>query len=168
MNWYVLYVKGGSEKKLEKFFHDNELNAFIPMMEKMHKKNGEYVEVTAPMFPSYLFVKSDLDQKDFNLCLLKLRSQRSGIVKQLKYDNEGTSALREDEKALLERLMDEEHVVKHSKAIIEGDQIIVMEGPLQGMESRIVKIDRHKRLAYLACELLGRPVRISMEVVKKI
>lgn len=167
-NWYVLYVSAGKEQRLISFLKEQGVEAFAPTMERIRKKQGEYQRMIHPMFPNYIFVISDLDQKDFNEHLRKLKSMKSGIIKQLTYDNEGTSALLPHEKALLESLMDNDHLVRHSKAIMEGDQIIVSEGPLMGMETRITRVDRHKRLAYLECELLGKPVKISLEIVKKI
>lgn len=167
MNWYVIYVKGNTEKKLTSFLNENGLLAFLPMMEKMYKRNGQYEKMIVPMFPNYLFVQSELEQKDFNLCLSNLRQLRSGIVKQLQYE-EGISALLDEEKQFLELLMNDDYVIEHSIAIMEGDAILITEGPLKGMESQIKKIDRHKRMAYLDTELLGQSVRISLEVIKKI
>lgn len=167
-NWYVLYVNGGKESRLVSFFKKQGMLAFTPMMERIHKKQGEYQKIIVPMFPNYIFVISDLDQKEFNERLWKLKQMKSGIIKQLSYDNDGTSALLPQERELLESLMDDQYLIKHSLAMMEGDQIIVTQGPLMGMETRIKRIDRHKRLAYLESELLGKQVKISLEVIKKI
>ncbi|WP_416239277.1 KOW motif-containing protein, partial [[Clostridium] innocuum] len=43
----------------------------------------------------------------------------------------------------------EEHVVEMSTGFIQGEQIFITEGPLQGKEGQIIRIDRHKRIAYL-------------------
>lgn len=64
--------------------------------------------------------------------------------------------------------MDSQYIVKHSSGIIEGDRIKIIDGPLKGLESSIVRIDRHKRLAYLNNVLLGRQIKISLEILKKI
>lgn len=167
-NWYVLYVNGGKEARLVAFLRGQGMEAFTPMMERIHKKQGDYRKIIVPMFPNYIFVISQLDQIEFNERLWKLKQMKSGIIKQLSYDNEGTSALLPQERELLESLMDDHYLVKHSIGMMEGDQIIVTEGPLMGMETRIKRIDRHKRLAYLECELLGKEVKISLEVIKKI
>lgn len=167
-NWYVLYVSGGKEARLISFLKGQGIEAFTPSMERIRKKQGEYQTIVVPMFPNYVFVISTLDQKAFNEQLQKLKQMKSGIIKQLTYDKEGTSALLPLEKELLSSLMDDTYLVRHSKGIMEGDQIIVTQGPLMGLETRIKRMDRHKRLAYLECELLGKQVKISLEVVKKI
>lgn len=166
--WYVLFVQGGKEKRLTEFLKEHDLQAFTPFMQRLQKKEGTFQVKEVLMFPSYIFIQSKLSQTDFNARLYQLKQLKSGIVKQLLYDVEGTSALHPREQRLLECLMDDTHMIKHSTGFIEGDEIIIMDGPLKGMESEIVKIDRHKRIAYLGCEMLGKPIKISLEIVKKI
>lgn len=54
-----------------------------------------------------------------------------------------------------------------SEGIIEGDQIRVLKGPLQGYEALVAKVDRHKRLAYIDLNILGRikTVKVGLEIV---
>ena len=63
----------------------------------------------------------------------------------------------------------EEHLIKMSKGIIEGDHIIVESGPLKGYEGFIKKIDRHKRLAFIDVELFNTviTVKVGLEIVSK-
>ena len=56
-----------------------------------------------------------------------------------------------------------------SEGYIQGEKVIVTKGPLKGMESKISRIDRHKRLAWLTVELFGRTVELQagLEIVRK-
>ena len=60
-------------------------------------------------------------------------------------------------------------VVGMSTGVIEGDKVLVLNGPLMNHEGLIRKIDRHKRMAYLEIEILGRmkTVKIGLEIVAK-
>ena len=51
----------------------------------------------------------------------------------------------------------------------ENDKIIINEGPLIGLEGLITKIDRHKRIAYVNVELLGKltRVQVGLEIISK-
>lgn len=53
--------------------------------------------------------------------------------------------------------------------MIEGDEIVILNGPLMNQTGLIKKIDRHKRLAYLEIEILGRTktVKVGLEIVQK-
>ncbi|MBS6374071.1 MAG: antiterminator LoaP [Erysipelotrichaceae bacterium] len=168
MNWYVIFVKGGKEASLTNLLNRSNIDAFIPLMEKIHKKKGEFIKVIVPMYPNYIFIRSKLDQMEFNQRLYIFKQQHSGILKQLQIDKEGTSVLQKEEIVLMEKMMDSQYIVKHSSGIIEGDRIKIIDGPLKGLESSIVRIDRHKRLAYLNNVLLGRQIKISLEILKKI
>ena len=56
-----------------------------------------------------------------------------------------------------------------STGYIEGDQVIVVEGPLKGYEGSIRKIDRHKRVAYLDLEGFEdvSSIKVGLEIVSK-
>lgn len=121
------------------------------------------------MFPSYVFVESDLDHLDFSQLLYEIKTRKEGIIKELKYADD-ISALYESEIAYLKGLLNQENVLKLSTGFIENDKIIITDGPLIGYESQIIKIDRHKRKAILKLLLLGerREVSVPLEILKKI
>ena len=170
MNWYVLFIRSGMEEKIRDFFLSQGLQAFIPKMKVVFRKQGISELVEKTMFPGYLFIESGLGQVEMDERIKELRQQKTGIVKLLKFDKEGTPALRSEEKEYLERLLGKNKVLEHSTGLIQGNQVIITEGPLQGFESQIVKIDRHKRRAVLELELCGQPTRVSvsLEIVQKI
>lgn len=53
---------------------------------------------------------------------------------------------------------------------IRGDRVFVTLGPLQGRESVIRKIDRHKRRAKIELEFMGdrRIFDVALEIVSKV
>lgn len=69
----------------------------------------------------------------------------------------------------LTKFSNKDHVVDISNGIIENDKIIINEGPLIGLEGLITKIDRHKRIAYVDVELLGKftRVQVGLEIISK-
>lgn len=170
MNWYVLFVMGGKEHSICEFLNEKyqDWQAFYPEKEVIHKKQGQQIVVKKPMFPSYIFIESNVWQEDIQQRIKAVRVMKQGIIKELRY--EAAPALEKDEIRYLTSLMDEDHVVKRSIGYIENDKVMITEGPLQGLESEIIKIDRHKRQAVLRIRLLNREmeVSVSLEIVKKI
>lgn len=168
--WYVLYVMGGKERKIVEILNQkDEIKAFTPLKEVVHRIQGKRVVVKKPLFPSYLFLETELSPKVFRQAMLQYKSQVSGILKELKYDDD-ISALSTEERAYLEGLMDESHNVRLSKGEILDGEVIITEGPLNGYESNIIRIDRHKRRAILNVRMNNRDmnVDVSLEIVKKI
>ena len=70
----------------------------------------------------------------------------------------------------LEKLLGRNKVVEYSVGFIENDRVVITEGPLVGLESNIIHIDRHKRICTLEIEMLGqkREVKVSLEIVSKV
>ena len=61
------------------------------------------------------------------------------------------------------------HIVDMSLGYIEGDIIKITNGPLMGYEGQIVKIDRHKRIAYIDISLFDQitRVQVGLEIISK-
>ena len=56
-----------------------------------------------------------------------------------------------------------------SRGIIKSGELVILSGPLMGRTAQVKKIDRHKRLAYVEVEMLGRKnlVKLGLEVIEK-
>ena len=54
-----------------------------------------------------------------------------------------------------------------STGFIQGEQIFITEGPLQGKERQIIRIDRHKRIAYLQLSMFNKETttKVGLETV---
>ena len=168
--WHVLYVMGARQKRILELLNQQDgVKAFTPLKEVVHRIQGKRVIVKKPLFPSYVFVETELNPNGFQQALLQYRSQIRGILKELRYEDD-VSALSTEERAYLEGLMDEEHNVRISKGEILDGEVIITEGPLKGYESNIIRIDRHKRRAILNVRMNDREMQVdvSLEIVKKI
>ena len=85
------------------------------------------------------------------------------------YDGEDIYPIYPQEALFLARFSTEDHIVDVSKGYIKGDTIMIIEGPLMGLEGYITKIDRHKRIAYVDVNLLGQvsSVQVGLEIISK-
>lgn len=161
---------GGKEKKICEFLKNrNDWDVFTPYKEVVHKVNGNKVLVKKLLFPSYIFIETTLDPISFREKLSEDRERIQGILKELKYDD-NISALSKEEQAYLVGLMNNDRTVSLSKGEILNGKVLIIEGPLMGYESKIKKIDRHKRRAFLQVEINENimEVNVSLEIVKKI
>ena len=60
-NWYVLFVMGGKEQQLCDFLNQEEnWYAFYPKIELVRRKNSVDHIIEKPLFPSYIFVESNV------------------------------------------------------------------------------------------------------------
>ena len=171
MNYYVLFVMGGSEEKVRNFLNAkcSSWNVIFPMIERIHKKAGIEKVCLKPMFPSYLFVRTEMDSKEFKEELFHLKGQLSGIIRELEYDHDSIPALLDDEIHFLERILDDQYCLTISKGYIEEDVLHVTSGALVGLESYISHVNRHKKMATLTGIRRERivHVKVALEIVDK-
>ena len=163
-NWYVLFVLVAKSDKLCSLLNKKGLNAFIPQIEYYRRDiKGNALK---PLFPGYIFVKSEMNQSDFDNFLYKLGEQKDGLIKQLKED--GVSALRDEEIEMFNILLNDEGILEMSQAFIEDKRAKVIEGPLIYYQNHIVKVDKHNKLAYLDIEFMNRQILVGLNIKCKI
>ena len=91
------------------------------------------------------------------------------LTKLLGNDGEDIYPIYPQEAMFLTKFANRNHVVDMSRGVIENDKIIITDGPLMNLEGYITKIDRHKRIAYVDVELLGKitRVQVGLEIISK-
>lgn len=159
-NWYILYALVAKQEQLCSVLCRHGLRAFVPMME-YYRRDIKGIAVK-PMFPGYLFVRSDMCQQEFDTMLFELGDEKQGMVRQLK--EEGTAAMREEEIDFFAHLLDEQGVARMSYGYRKGSRGVVTEGPLAYFQERIVKADRHNRLAWLDFEFMNRRIQAGLTI----
>ena len=177
-NLIILYVRTGSEEKLlsllKKNLNTEEYFPFCPVKETPYRRKGVINKNRKHLFPGYIFIQTNIEacsiSEKLGLTLMKI-SQHKNIYKLLHYgEDKKDVVVREKERRNWERLFDSNFCITGSVGFIEGEKIRVTSGALVGMESRITKINRHKREAVVEIEMMGavRKVTLMLEVITKI
>lgn len=162
MNWYILYVLCGNEEMVVTALkQEDDFLAFVPKME-YYRRDQKKVAMKA-MFPGYVFVKTKLAPVEFHKALTAVRVQRQRMMKELTYED--ATSLKPQEVAYFENLLDECGLMKMSTGIIEDRKLKILDGPLQHYENRIVKVDKHERMAYLDLEFMKRHIKAAFQLV---
>ncbi len=164
--WYVMQVRTGREEETISMVHryttDSHMGVlFLPKYEQKKKFAGAWHLVQALLFPGYVFVETEEIEK-FYMGL----KQVPKLTKLLGTGEKWTSIIDEDLK-VLEKLLDKEKTVGMSTGYMEGDKVMVVDGPLEGLETVIRRIDRHKRMATVEMHMFGRvqEVAVGLEIV---
>ena len=93
MNWYVLFVLSNRSNQLIKNLNKKDsIEAFIPQYQYYRRVTKDYD--VKPMFTNYIFVKTLMNQTEFNTFLMNLDNEKDGLIKQLVYLD--TSALKKE------------------------------------------------------------------------
>lgn len=165
-----MQVVGGTEERTRKLLlhglGDVVQDVFTPSYEAKRAIKGQWRAVRRQLLPGYVFVQT---REPIELSH-RLRAVPA-FTRLLGSNGEKFMPLSADEAAWLDAKTDAEvpHLIRMSTGVIEGDQVVVMRGPLKGHEYEIKRIDRHKREAELEISLLGRVkrVRVGLEIIAK-
>lgn len=151
---YVVRVKGDKKDMLVDFFNEQDgMNAFIPRIEKWYSINGVKDYILKDLYPDLIFINTKLNDVVF------YRKFKQFFV--------DFCMLSHDEKLLMEELFDSEYIIRHSVGNIMNSQLIVDEGPLMNHEDKVIKIDRHHRIAILNITFFNNAFKVPLEVIKK-
>lgn len=165
---YVVQVRSGTEESIKiqcskKIPPEIMERCYIPYYEKKRRYGGAWHIEQRMLFPGYVFIISDALEELF----IDLKS----IIGLTKLIGTGKDIipLTEQEVLLLERLVNNDGLVELSHGIIQGGKTIITEGPLKGLEGYIRRIDRHKRVAWITIEMMGRIVetQVGLEILEK-
>ncbi len=134
---------------------------FILTFDRMRRYEGTWHLERQLMFPGYVFLESEdrevLSEK-LESCGLTFRGRQSLFQVGRK------------EEEFLKRLCGAAHHLAMSRGVLHQGSPRITEGPLKGMEKRISRIDRHKRLARV--EMMIRPdnhyIQAGLEITEKI
>ena len=169
MALYVIQVVGGKEQHVcdlvNKLLSDSIKECFVPRREVMRRVDGQWASIRETLFPGYLFVETTDIQH-----VMERLARVPAFTRLLGVSDERVIPLSQDEVVWLTALLQPlDKVLEMSVGIIEGDRVIVTDGPLVGHEASISKIDRHKRLAYLDMRMFGRTktIKVGLEIVRK-
>ena len=190
--WYVIQVQTGREEQIidearkyqvQEYFD----SMFAPHCVRKKKYLGQWHREQEILFPGYLFVITSQPEELYQALkrvpkLTKLlgtgekwtpmTKEDIAVVKRLsgkQLSGNTEAAARQQGRKTGQNAQEDSWLMDFSEGYIQGEKVIVTKGPLKGMESKISRIDRHKRLAWLTVELFGRTVELQagLEIVRK-
>lgn len=172
--WYVVFTKTGCEKKISdllnfKFRQDNSFHSFVPEKEIHVRRQGAFEKEKRICFPGYTFISVDQTTVYFNDEVYQFIIRLNDVYKFLTYGDGSDMVMREEEQCALSRFMNDDYCIQESIGFYEGDNVIITSGPLVGMESKIIKIDRHKHMAKLEITFMQdkRPISVALKMLSK-
>mgnify|MGYP001630409421 CR=1 FL=1 len=166
--WYILYCPKNREQEIvnscKQHMSDEALeDAFILSYEQMRRYQGEWHIDIQNMFPGYVFLESKNEKK-----LTEELKEYKDIVRILGEDINPIPVNLEEE-VFLQELCQKGHHLSLSRGYIQNGHTYITEGPLNGKEKLIKKIDRHKRLAKLELPYAKQLpyMKVGLEIITK-
>lgn len=166
--WYVVQVVTGKEEAMcrliERLAPEGSLEeCFAPRYATEMKVRGEWVPAQKPLFPGYLIAVTSEPS------LLADTLRRTPEFTRLLSVGETFVPLHDQDQAWIGAFTKRgSRVVPMSTGVMEGDHVVVVDGPLVGCEAMIKGVNRHKSLAILEFEICGRKVttKVGLGIVR--
>jgi transcription antitermination factor NusG len=157
-HWYALYVNARHEKKIVLKLLEQRIEAYTPIARKIQQWSDRKQRVEFPMLSGYIFVKTDLTDKEKIL-------HTPSILGFIKFN--GTEAsIRESEINILKSIeLTGYDITQEVSDLKMSDDVEIMQGPLKGLAGKIVRIQNED---YISIELNSIKQSIRVKVPKHI
>jgi transcriptional antiterminator NusG len=171
--WYVLFVRTGSEEKLAKIlailFKNNNIIPFVPRKTMVFRRQGQKSLFTKICFPGYVFLESEIPPVEILKYAFRMLYYLKEVYGFLHYKDRSTIAMRDSERLTLSKMFGKDRCIDMSLGFSDGDAITIVDGPLSGHESRILRINRKRGTVTIEIEMFGNMIeaQVGLEVVKK-
>ena len=165
MNYYALQVRTRREEKFIKLFKalhpEITIPIFFPQRSLDIRRKGIVSNTRSPIFPGYLFIEVENDD---DIAKYHWAFRRTEGFFRFLPTNQNIRPLEDKD---LELVL---HFVKKvgplaGKSLVtfdENSKIVVIEGPLAGLEGKIVKVDRRKGRAKVKLDIYGDSFAIDL------
>ena len=162
-SWYVLHTKSRFENVVHDGLCGKSMEVFLPKITVQSKRKDRKKMIRVPLFPGYVFVKSDL-APNHHLDIVKT----VGAVK-LVGNKLGPISVTKDTIDSLKIMVASDQHVETGYAFSKGDRVVVVQGAFSGVTGIFDRYGSKGRIV-VHIEALGQfaAVEVDVEDVEKV
>ena len=162
--WYVLHTRSRFENVVNDGLTSKHLEVFLPKVLVKSRRRDRKVMIRTPLFPGYLFVKTDLSPFE-HLEILKT----VGAVRLIGNKDGPLPVIDETIDSLKIMIEAGNQAITTGRALKKGDRVVVVSGPFVGVIGTFLRY-RGKGRVVVNIETLGQSagVNVDGEDVEKI
>jgi len=153
-NWYALYTCARHEKRVANQIERRNFSCFLPLYRSVRRWKDRRKELELALFPSYVFVRMELEKR---LQVLQL----PGVVRLVSFNGQPVALPADEIEALQERLSGDVKVEPHPY-LRAGRRVRVRSGAMQGLEGIVVRRKDRCRVIF-SIDLIQRSVAVEVD-----
>jgi transcriptional antiterminator NusG len=154
--WYVLHTKSRHEKVVNDGLLKKSIEVYLPLVTVRSKRRDRKVMIRVPLFPGYIFVKTDLHPNS-HLEVVKT----AGAVR-LIGNKQGPVHVPDETVNSLQIMVDSNHPVTTGYRLKSGDRVMVVYGPFAGVVGTFVRYGSRGRVI-VNIEALGQYAGVEVD-----
>jgi transcription termination/antitermination protein NusG len=170
MQYYTIHVLTASEDDFARLLLPTlgKDRIIVPKKVMPIRRRGVTKNELKPVFPGYVFFQSENIMNELDTYWVIRRTP--GFIRFLR-QNPSPTPLSERDLSLIRSFISFGEIADISKVTFdENDRIVVLEGPLKGIEGHIVKVNRRKGRAKVILDIYESqfPIDLAFEVVERV
>ena len=131
--WYVLHTKSRHENVVNDGLARKSVEVYLPKITVPSKRRDRKKTIRVPLFPGYLFVKTDLHPHT-HLEIVKV----AGAVRFIG-NKQGPLSIADETVESLKIMVESDCAVTTGNNLRKGDNVLVVHGPLEGVMGTFVR-----------------------------
>lgn len=164
--WYVLHTKSRFENVVNDGLVKKSIEVFLPKITVRSKRRDRKAMIRIPLFPGYLFVRTDLAPES-HLEIVKT----AGAVR-LIGSKQGPVSVPDETIDSLKIMVTSDHPVTTGNSLKRGDKVLVIRGPFIGVTGTFIRYGGKGRVV-VNIEALGQYAGVEVsedeiEIIPKI
>jgi transcription termination/antitermination protein NusG len=153
--WYVLHTKSRFENVVSDGLLGKEKEVYLPKILVKSKRRDRKAMIRVPLFPGYIFVKTDLNPHE-HVDILKT----TGAVR-LIGDNTAPISVPDATIESLRIMVDADQLVATGHRFKKGDRVMVVHGPFSGVTGFFVRYRGSERVV-VNIDALGQSASVEV------
>ncbi len=160
--WYALFVMSGEEERVKERLQyklsNTGLRILVPKRKMRERKDGKWDCKIRILFPGYVLLNGNLGTDEYYGM-----KGTPGVIRLLG-DKNGPTEIEENEISVIGRLITDNDIIGISDVFVENGSIIVVDGPLLGMDGIIETIDKRKGRVKVRLNFIGEQRLVELSV----
>ncbi|HEY1303103.1 MAG TPA: transcription termination/antitermination NusG family protein [Vicinamibacterales bacterium] len=157
-SWYAIWTHSHCEQSVHDQLVEKGYGAFLPKIDVWSRRRGVRRLISAPMFPSYLFLRAAIDKATY-IDVSKVR----GVTRLLGERWDRLISLPDEEMRAIEIVDASRQRVLPHPYLKQGQRARITSGPLSGVEGILVENRQQQGLLVLSIHLLHRSVAVVVD-----
>ena len=157
LEWYALHARSRHEDVVFSQLEKKSIEAFLPKIQVMSRRKDRRKRILVPLLPGYIFVHTDLNPYQYWDII-----QTYGVVKIVGIQGKPVP-VKEEEILSLQVLNGTDRTVKSQAYMKSGDRIMIMEGPLKGLNGFYLRHKGKSDRVVVSIDLLHRSLAVEIK-----
>ncbi|MCD6138985.1 MAG: UpxY family transcription antiterminator [Deltaproteobacteria bacterium] len=153
--WYVLHTRSRFEQVVFDGLEKKSLETFLPKVTTLSKRRDRRLKIRIPLFPGYVFVRSDLNPHE------RLEIVKTIGVVRLVGNKDGPIPVPDEAIDSLRIMVAGDNRVLTGTRMKKGDRVIVVDGPFTGIMGTFVRYRGRGRVV-VSIEALGQYAAVDV------